>query len=198
MSSSGSVTHWVRLAKVGDPLAARKLVETYYQRLVRFARQRLRGARRGMADEEDVALSAFDSFLRRAELGQFPRLDDRDDLWEVLLRITRCKAADVIKHENRQKRDAGRIQNEDIARATDAAGLDWIPDREPTPEEAVGFAEDVRRLLECLDDDLRQVALWKLDDCTNQEIAAKLNCVPRTVERKLRVIRSIWKREGLA
>ena len=198
MSSSGSVTHWIRLAKVGDPLAARKLVETYYHRLVRFARQRLHGARRGIADEEDVALSAFDSFLRRAELGQFPRLDDRDDLWQVLLRIARCKAADLVKHERRRKRDAGRLREEDAERATDPAGLDWVPDREPTPEEAASFAEDVGRLLECLDDDLRQVALWKLDDCTNEEIAAKLDCVPRTVERKLRVIRSIWKREGLA
>src|SRR5262249_15219134 len=32
------------------------------------------------ADQEDVALSAFDSFYRAAEQGRFPRLHDRDDL----------------------------------------------------------------------------------------------------------------------
>jgi len=48
-------------------------------------------------------------------------------------------------------------------------------------------------LLEALDDrELRQVALWKMEGYTIEEIARRLGCVPRTVERKLKVIRSIW------
>jgi DNA-directed RNA polymerase specialized sigma24 family protein len=49
-------------------------------RLVHLARDRLRAAPRAVADEEDAALNAFDSFVRGASRGRYPRLDDRDDL----------------------------------------------------------------------------------------------------------------------
>src|SRR5262245_27439563 len=67
MSSAGSVSHWIGLLKTGDPIAAQKLWEGYFERLVRLARSRLRDLPRRAADEEDVALSAFDSFCRGAE-----------------------------------------------------------------------------------------------------------------------------------
>jgi hypothetical protein len=44
---------------------------------------------------------------------------------------------------------------------------------------------------------LRNAAQWKLENYTNEEIAAKLGCVPRTVKRKLKVIRGLWA-EGLS
>jgi DNA-directed RNA polymerase specialized sigma24 family protein len=37
--------------------------------------------------------------------------------------------------------------------------------------------------------------LWKLEGYTNQEIAGKLGCALRTVERTLRLIRRIWNQE---
>ena len=45
--------------------------------------------------------SAFDSFCRRAERGQFPRLEDREDLWQVLFVLTVRKAIDHARHESR-------------------------------------------------------------------------------------------------
>jgi len=45
------------------------------------------------------------------------------------------------------------------------------------------------------DDTLRAVARWKMEGHTNAEIAAKLGCVPQTVERKLRMIRRLWAKE---
>ena len=51
------------------------------------------------ADEEDVALSAFDSFCRGAQRGRFPQLDDRDNLWRLLVVITSRKAVDLAQHE---------------------------------------------------------------------------------------------------
>jgi hypothetical protein len=65
--------------------------------------KKLLGAPRGMADEEDVALSAFDSFCRGAEQGRFPQLSDRDDLWRLLFVITERKAIDLVNHEKAQK-----------------------------------------------------------------------------------------------
>jgi DNA-binding CsgD family transcriptional regulator len=39
---------------------------------------------------------------------------------------------------------------------------------------------------------LRHVADWKLQGYTNEEIAQRLGCVHRTVERRLNVVRSVW------
>jgi len=43
----------------------------------------------------------------------------------------------------------------------------------------------------------RRVALAKMEGYTNDEIAAQLECAPRTVERKLRLIRSLREAEGV-
>jgi DNA-binding CsgD family transcriptional regulator len=42
------------------------------------------------------------------------------------------------------------------------------------------------------DDELRSVAVWKMEGDTTEQIAAKLECAPSTVERKLRRIRGLW------
>ena len=99
-----SVTHWLGQLKAGDPAAAGPLWERYFPKLVELARARLAGFPRRAADEEDVALSAFDSFCRDAAAGRLPRLDDRDDLWRVLLLITSQKALDLVRHESAAKR----------------------------------------------------------------------------------------------
>jgi DNA-directed RNA polymerase specialized sigma24 family protein len=80
----------------------------------------------------------------------------------------------------------------------DADGaLQDVIGNEPTPELAASFAEECKRLLEALDNaELRQVAVWKMEGYTVEEIAQRLGCVERTVERKLKVIRSIWKSKG--
>ena len=60
----GSVTRWIGQLQTGDPAAAQLLWDRYFRRMVGLARKKLEGAKRGAADEEDVALSAFDSFCR--------------------------------------------------------------------------------------------------------------------------------------
>jgi DNA-directed RNA polymerase specialized sigma24 family protein len=58
------------------------------------------------------------------------------------------------------------------------------------------MAEESQRLLGSLGDtELESVALWKMEGFTNQEIAGKLACGLRSVERKLRLIRTIWAQE---
>ena len=44
------------------------------------------------------------------------------------------------------------------------------------------------------DEELRSIARWKMEGDTNAEIADKLGCLPRTVERKLRRIRELWEK----
>ena len=137
---------------------------------------------RAVADEEDAALSAFDSFCRGAARGRFPRLDDRDDLWRLLVVITERKAARPGRARARQKRGGGRVLG--IARLADAdggrgawrrvagAGADARVRRHggrgvPPPARP---APRRRRSGE--------VARLKMEGYTNEEIAARLGLQP--------------------
>ena len=84
MSSDDSFSRWIDEVKQGNSSAAERIWAQCFPQLVLFARDRLRGLPRRAADEEDVALSAMDSFFRAAERGRFPDLADRDGLWRLL------------------------------------------------------------------------------------------------------------------
>jgi DNA-directed RNA polymerase specialized sigma24 family protein len=197
MSPTDPVTHWINQLKAGDRTSVQPLWEGYFQQMVRLARQRLRAAPRRAADEEDVALSAFDSFCRGAEQGRFPRLTDRDSLWSHLFYYTVRKASHLIRSEGRQKRGGGQVLDESSLAGPDGEpGLVQVLSREPTPELAALVAEEYRLLLDRLPDArTRSVAQWKLEGHTNDEIAVKLGCVRRSVERMLQLIRSLWQEE---
>jgi len=190
MNPEGSVTHWIALLQSGDDEAVRSLWERYFRGLVELARKRLCGSAL-VGEDEQIALSAFDSFCRGARAGRFPDLAGRDNLWGLLLTITTRKVADLVQHEQRKKRQPkeGRIVNQ----SQEAADIEQVFGREPSPEAAAEMAEEFDRLLASLHKpDLQAVALWKLEGYTNEEIAARLGRKTRTVERKLEEIRRIW------
>jgi DNA-directed RNA polymerase specialized sigma24 family protein len=202
MASEESVSHWIGRLQAGDPAAAQKLWERYYRRLVGLARKKLRGLPRRAADEEDVALSAFTSFCQRAGAGRFPQLADRDNLWRLLVTLTARKAGHLVQHEGRQKRGGNAVVGESEVPGpadSDGLGLAQFLDPHPTPQFAAQVAEEYQRLLALLPDaDLRSAAQWKMEGYTNEEIAAQLGCALRSVERKLKVIRSLWSDRGEA
>jgi DNA-directed RNA polymerase specialized sigma24 family protein len=183
MHPEGSVTHWLAQLQTGNDEAARFLWERYFRPLVELARRRLRDSPLGGEDEQ-VALSAFDSFCRGARAGRFPDLAGRDNLWGLLLTITSRKAADLVEFEQRKKRHRG---------AARGPAVEQLAGREPSPAAAAEMAEEFDRLLARLQKpDLQAVALWKLEGYTNDEIAHRLGRKTRTVERKLEEIRRIW------
>jgi DNA-directed RNA polymerase specialized sigma24 family protein len=201
MPSTASVTEWISRLQAGDQAAAQLLWERYFQRLIGLARKNLQAAPRRAADEEDVALSAFATFCRGAVGGRFPRLHDREDLWPLLVVITARKAFDLIARERRQKRGGGAVVHEGAL--PDARGPSGLPafeellGREPTPAFAAQVAEEFQRLLTRLGDaSLQTVALLKMQGYNIKEIALQLDCVPRTVRRRLSTIRSLWAEEA--
>jgi len=195
------VTRWIAGLSENDQLAAQRLWERYYERLVCFAHRKLGDANRRASDEEDVALSAFNSFCQGAAAGRFPRLDDREDLWRLLVTITARKAIAHIKREHRQKRGGGLVQGESafLPRGDVAsdAGIDQVVGHEPTPALAAQVAEQFQHLLDCLgDESLRRIAIYKLQGYTNEEIAGEIDCALRTVKRRLAQIRDVWQQEA--
>jgi RNA polymerase sigma factor (sigma-70 family) len=194
VSSDASVTTWLGQLRQGNTAAAQELWQRYYTRLVEVARQRLRGTSRQAADEEDVALSAFHSFCQAAALDRFPRLGSRDDLWQVLVMLTARKACQERLRQSAQKRGGQRDdEGGRLCPTFEDRDLEEVLGSEPSPELAVMLAEEFQRLLTLLpDEDLRQVARLRLEEYTNPEIAGRLGCSERTVERKLALVRGFW------
>ena len=181
-----TVTLWLSEIQEGDPDAAEKLWNTYFQRLVLVGRSMLGDAPRQAADEEDVALSAFNSFCLRAVDGRFPRLRDRDDLWKLLFTITVRKAQKQARRENLRRSidDAASFFCESFAG----------PD---VSRHFISIVDDTMdHLLKSLHDStLVEVAIAKCEGYSNAEIAAKIGKSISTVERKLQLIRRIWSSE---
>lgn len=193
--SSGSVTIRYRRLQEGDLAAADWLWRRYGPELVQLARIQLKGTPRTMSDEEDVVQNVFSDFYQGVAEGQFDNVEGRRDLWGLLANITARKAANQRKYHRRIKR-----RN---ASTTAHAELDprnvpgSIADTEPSPEMRTEMKETLVRMIECLKDPtLKDIATWILEGCSQDEIAQRLNCVPRTVRRKLQLIRTKWLAES--
>jgi RNA polymerase sigma factor (sigma-70 family) len=191
MSSDGTVTNLIAELKAGKPEALEKLYRSYFPRLLGLARKRLSQSPRMLEDEEDVVQSVFRGFCELADRGLYPSLQNRNDLWLLLFTLTARKVGRLRRAKRLPREDE---QGVDPQGADDEVlGLEYLLGHEPTPEEAVAFADEVKQKMDALQDDvLRQVALWKMESFTDEEIAQKLGCVTRTVERKLCVIRNTW------
>ena len=195
MESSGSVSGWIDLLQAGGETAVWPLWERYFPPMVQLARQKLQRSRGRMGDEEDAALSAFDSFCRHAQKGHYPDLRDRNSLWRLLATITARKAAHLVRDDGRKKRGGGKVTSvTPWKRKMHRAESEQIFSREPDPEFAALMADECARLIDGLSDrTLENVALWRMEGYTVKEIAQKMDIVPRSVQRKLEVIRSIWR-----
>jgi RNA polymerase sigma factor (sigma-70 family) len=196
-----SVSQWIDGLKAGDEAAAASLWRRYFRRLLGLARKKLGDTPRRAADEEDVALSAFQSLCHGARQDRFPDLRDRDDLWRLVVCITERKARTQLRDQARKKRGAGLVAGEsafiDLRGSDPGAGIDEVAGPAPTPEFAAEMIEAVDRLFDQLDDDdLRRIALHKLEGYTNEEIATKIGCAVPTVKRRLRLIRETWRMES--
>lgn len=179
-----SITRLIHTVQDGSDSAIGPLLQAYFDRLVQLARKRLQNMPGMDGYEEDVALRSFYSLCHRVQDPARPlQLNSRDDLWRLLATRTISRAIDLIRRHR-----PGEVPG--------AHAVEQLLARDPTPEEAAEMADECQRLLSLLDDvELRKIALWKVEGYTNDEIAAKLDCVGRTIERKVSRIRMLWKQE---
>lgn len=200
---SNSVSQWITNLQKGDADAAQRLWDRYFEELVKFARERLGATPRQAKDEEDVALSVFDSFCRGAKAGRLADLKDRHELWWTLLAITRRKVVDQFRVNNRQKHGTMSVKPETDVDLDEKTGekfdLELILDETPGPEIFLQLDEEWQRLLSLLrDDTLRRIACWRIEGFSILDISKKLRVLPRTVGRKLSLIRSKWTEEDVS
>jgi RNA polymerase sigma factor (sigma-70 family) len=201
MAHFDSVTLWISQLKQGDQSAAQRLWEQYVEQLVRLARKKLSRTSRRVVDEDDLANSAFGGCIRGIVAGRFPRMNDRNDLWQVLVMLTDRKSADYHRRALAVKRGGGAVRGDSLFarkahQESSPAGFSQVIDSSPTPEFAAQAADELERLLKLLENDvLRQLALAKMEGYTNQEIAERMKLSLTAVERKLRLIRQSWQEE---
>ena len=191
------VSQWLLHLAEGNDGVAQEIWNDYFGKLVRLARRKLEGIPGRDRDEEDIALSAMKSFYKGMTHRKFDNLHNRDDLWKLLVTITARKVTARRRSYLAQKRGNGLVRGESVFghQEDKQGGIANILGAEPTPELAVDFAESCKQMLEQLQDEtLRQIALWRLEGYYTEEIADKLGCVRRTVERKLERIREIWEK----
>ncbi len=184
-----SITLLIQQLKKQDPDAAAQIWARFSQRLLPVARARLNRIRDCSVDDEDVLVSVFDLFFRAAREGRFARLNDRSDLWQILLLLTDHKVTQQFRRATALKR--GKPEN-----ASSEAILEHVSDRTPSAEFFVAFNDELNAALQKLDNQLlRDVALLRLDGYENREIAKRLQISLSSVERKLRLIRERWENE---
>ena len=189
-----SVTLWLDELKQGSDDAANELWQRYFESLVAIARRRLANSPKRVSDEEDVALNVFNSLCAGAENGRFDQLNDRDDLWKLLVVMTRHKSMNQVRHQSAEKRGGRKVSGHSIFGNLDGGegvqGFDLFLGDDPTPDFLVEVQEQQERLLGLLIGKRhREIAELRLQGYSVEETAAKLEISSRSVKRKHALIR---------
>jgi RNA polymerase sigma factor (sigma-70 family) len=189
--SVGSVTQLLIQLKDGDLDAAEPICRRYLGDLVRVARGRLQNVSGANEEAEDVVQDALGNFFNGLGAARFRQLDDRSDLWQVLVLLTKRRAIDAYR---KQRRQAARSESELASAGAESGGvLANVSDAADSfGAEAASTLSDLLDLLP--DTTLAAVATGRLDGYTNSELAEQLDVSERTIERKLQLIRDIWKK----
>jgi RNA polymerase sigma-70 factor (ECF subfamily) len=179
--------------RAGDEGAAKALFDIYVERLVALARRRLSQRLASRIDPEDVVQSVFRTFFGRARAGQF-RIEDQDDLCKLLMRITVHKTLKQVAFHKAAKRDPNQ---ETVQGSSSQEMLLELLDRDPTPDTAVEFLDQLEHLLARMRPLDRQILEMRLQGFSNEEIAKKLDIYDRKIRRVIERIRVLAEQDGL-
>jgi RNA polymerase sigma factor (sigma-70 family) len=179
----------------GEDWAFDTFFKTYYDRLVQFAKRRVGSFPLRTFDEEDVALSAMNSLFNCLRENRY-EAQNSVELWQILITITKRKLIHRREREYAQKRGGGNVRGDSVwAQAGENGRFHKQPDtkRHMTPDAQVELLETTDLLFQRLEDDkTREVARLLLEGYRINDIAEKLNCVRRTIERRIVYIRELW------
>lgn len=186
--------------QAGDEDAINRFWNLHYEPLVSQARRKMAKVNLRAVDEEDIALSAINSFYRGLSEGRY-KLQGNNELWKLLATIVIRKIAKQQKKYFAQKRGGGQVRGEsffinEAGEDDRLGGIGNFSIGENNHELEVEFLDTCEKLFESFDDETtRHVARLTMEGYSIDEIAEQLGCVRRTVERKLKRIREKWSQE---
>jgi DNA-directed RNA polymerase specialized sigma24 family protein len=196
LDSSTDFNAWFASVCDGDSASTTRLWTAYFDRIGASVANRLTSQGRRYEDHEDVANSVLRTFFRRASLGQFKELGDKDQLWKLLLTIAIRKANDYRKRSMAARR-GGKVNVLNQNYTDDSSQMAAI-DLVANPDGAMPDAEmRAQELFESVmasmpDDKTRDVVLLHLQGADKQQIAEMQKCSIRTVERRMQNAITIW------
>ena len=187
--SGMAVTRWVNDLREGNAAAATRLWNYLEPGLLSLGRRQMRSTSTACYDEEDLAQSAFYALCTAIQDGRYEGLADRDEIWKLLVTIALNKFRKRVRHQGAQRR-GGNLRQKDLGPMLDSESGAL------TAEQSMLMKEECERLLNALgSDEVRKVALLKVEGYTHEEIANALQCTRRTVQRRLDFIRTVWSRD---
>lgn len=194
MAPDDPVSVWIEELRRADQDSARLVWNHFAGRLLALAGQRLSARSKRVYDEEDAVQSVFQSICSGFAQGRFPDLKDREGLWRLMLVITSQKIANRYRFDAQQRRDIRRTATDSIFSSTSEDSRvelgTMVASREPTPEFAAEFVDTCDAFFRGLNDPLlEQVAALRMEGFTDNEIAARMDCSRRTIQRRLEMIR---------
>ncbi|HMO15583.1 MAG TPA: ECF-type sigma factor [Pirellulaceae bacterium] len=171
----------------------------FFPRLKRFARKKLEGMPLRSFDEEDIALSAMNSFFRGHNQGRFDQLANKDELWRLLVTITSRKVTSQRRRLMSEKRGRGGVHGESVFGkpndfSTDAGqGIGGVAGPENLPESAEAMVVACEHLINVLPDEKhKQTALLRMEGFNNQEISDRLQCSLARTKQRIKNIKELW------
>ncbi|MDR1384575.1 MAG: LuxR C-terminal-related transcriptional regulator, partial [Planctomycetaceae bacterium] len=184
--------NWLSALHRGENDAVEVLWQEYFTKIVRLAKRRMEGLRLCAADEEDIAVSAMNSFCRMAKNREKP-ISDFTELWKLLATIVRRKVGKERQRQYAGKRQEYALAGESVLGGTESSsdgnlspGIQQVAGTEPSPHLAVELAEMLEKIMSFPHAD--PIAQYRLDGMSNTEIAEQLGCSTRTVQRSIEKI----------
>jgi RNA polymerase sigma factor (sigma-70 family) len=201
-ATGGSVSRLIDGLWRGSDSAFTGIVRRFRPRLIRQARRRMGPQLARAVGPEDLAMAAFLSLWRavRKERDVPLQLADRNDLLRLLAEFTAQKVRQARRYHTQEKRDVRRtLRHADLPPqpAGEPVSLD-MPDRRPPPEWQVLFEDTRSAWLADLRPVQRQIVCLRLEGFQTAEIAHRLGCSLRSVERQLSEVRSRWQERAAA
>lgn len=186
----GSVSHWLRGIKAGDESAVDAIWNRYYERVVQFAIRKMKVNPDFAVDGEDIAQLALHRFCLNVTTGRYPNLDDRQQLWDLLVVFTLNRIRKHLRACNALKRSGCEVSLLKFRRDEALSDLQ-------TPEAPAIMKDMVRFWLDRLDEEdptgeLKQIAVWSMEDISGSEIARILKRRKSYILRQIRLIRLLW------
>jgi len=155
--------------------------------LLILARRRISQRLSSRVDAEDIVQSVFRTFFHRLKNDEF-RIDDQDDLFKLLVRITVHKTLRQIAFHKAAKRDPnmetfqGEHSQEQLAQVLDS---------EPSPETIVSFMDHLEHFMNGLSEENRKILELRLQGYSTEEIAQQIGSYDRKIRRVLERVRAI-------
>lgn len=178
----------VALLRDGNEDAATELYNRYLIKLMNLVGQHLARKFNPRLGAEDVVQSVFRSMFRLTQEGRF-EFEGDGDFWKLLLTMALNKVRNKVRFHEAEKRSPSRESGSTSSPAVDSFLVSSITKQPLNPQEIVEFSDTLEYVLSRLDAREQQLIQLRMDGCTQQEIADKMNVDPRTIRRLLTNIR---------